>query len=548
VVYQDGLDTFTKRLQAQPALAGLPFERWGEVLRQATSWGLLTPYPQLDGYLRLQPVLGFFLRTRLSAEGNAETRHAIETAFRVFYEEFGRELQALLQSKEPKERQVGLVLTDAEYENLATALRMSLAAHETVYGPYRALFHYLQLQQEVPRRLELSQTTRQQLEAYPQEALAGRPGEDLFFVTADEARGLLELHRLPEADARYLQALDVLQRVTSFSAEEKRRQSAVIYHQLGGVANEQRRFEQAEQYLQQALVLKLEFGDRFSAAAIYHQLGIVAQEQRDFTQAKQYYQQALAIYQEFGERYEQADTYHQLGRVTEEQAQWKQALQYYLSAVDIYAVAAQNDATAQRYLGMTLRSLARLWQVSGDSNVPARVATMLGVSQMETEALLRDRLPDTAGPDILRAPSGVTPEVPDHASAGEQDETPEPPAISAPAASPQPSTHSSPAPRRMAPAHPLIARGTAAGLLLTAAFYGLALAARTFVLAMLVTGLALAAVLTVIACLDALRYRRWGWAVLILLSTLAASVFIPGLGALLYGYLGPRRLAGGAEA
>ena len=40
----------------------------------------------------------------------------------------------------------------------------------------------------------------------------------------------------------------------------------------------------------------IEFNDRYSQASTYHQLGRVAQEQRQWEQAEQYYQQALAIY------------------------------------------------------------------------------------------------------------------------------------------------------------------------------------------------------------------------------------------------------------
>jgi tetratricopeptide (TPR) repeat protein len=263
-------------------------------------------------------------------------------------------------------------------------------------------------------------------------------------------------------------------------------------------------------------------------------------------QAEQYYQQALALKLEFGDRYSAASTYHNLGRVAEEQAQWRQALQYFLSALGIYAIAAQNDATAQENLGITLRSLARLWRVSGDSNVPAHVATTLGGSQVETEALLRELLPDDVRADAPQAPFHVTTDAGGHASAGVHVGVPETPVLSAHVASAEPSVRPDPASHRKVPAHPLIARGTAAGLLIVAASYGIALTAHTLLLAVLISGLALAAVLTLIACLDALHHRRWGWAVLIVVSTLVASVFIPGLGALLYGYVGPRRPPAGA--
>ena len=100
---------------------------------------------------------------------------------------------------------------------------------------------------------------------------------------------------------------------------------AGIYHQLGIVAQEQRQWQQAEEYYQKALEIYIEFKDRYKQAGTYHQLGIVAQEQRQWQQAEEYYQKALEIYIEFEDRYSQASTYHNLGIVAQEQRKWHQA-------------------------------------------------------------------------------------------------------------------------------------------------------------------------------------------------------------------------------
>jgi hypothetical protein len=47
-------------------------------------------------------------------------------------------------------------------------------------------------------------------------------------------------------------------------------------------------------------------GDRYSCTRTYHQLGNVAQDLREYDQARDYYQQALEIKIEFGDRYSQA--------------------------------------------------------------------------------------------------------------------------------------------------------------------------------------------------------------------------------------------------
>lgn len=52
--------------------------------------------------------------------------------------------------------------------------------------------------------------------------------------------------------------------------------------------------------------------NRQRQAAVYHDLGIIAQEQRRYDEAETNYRQALDIYQEYGDQHSAADTYSQL--------------------------------------------------------------------------------------------------------------------------------------------------------------------------------------------------------------------------------------------
>src|SRR5437667_1499071 len=103
----DMLDRYTNRLKQQPVLASLPFEKWQEVLQEAVNWGLLSPDPDIPRFLRLQPVLPYFLRNRLSVSEKGEMRSAIETAFREHYDQLSNDLYKLLKSKDQQERRAG---------------------------------------------------------------------------------------------------------------------------------------------------------------------------------------------------------------------------------------------------------------------------------------------------------------------------------------------------------------------------------------------------------------------------------------------------------
>ncbi|MCP4423653.1 MAG: CHAT domain-containing protein, partial [Chloroflexi bacterium] len=172
VINADWLPQYTAQLKAQPALAGLPYEQWNEVLGEAMNWGLLTPH-EVDGYLRLQPILPYFLRQReRELEREQEERgEAVEAAFRAHYDEVGGALARLIKSKKPDERQLGQALIGLEYENLMTALKFDLTGQVDFFTPYDALFRYLDAIQDNQRRCELGEMVWSNQNNYPSKHL-----------------------------------------------------------------------------------------------------------------------------------------------------------------------------------------------------------------------------------------------------------------------------------------------------------------------------------------------------------------------------------------
>ena len=133
---------------------------------------------------------------------------------------------------------------------------------------------------------------------------------------------------------------------------------------------------------------------RYSQASTYHQLGRVAEEQRRWAEAEAHYKQALAIKVEFNDRYSQASTYHQLGVVAQEQRRWAEAEQYYRNDLEI-----SKEFEDWHGVRITIGSIARLWRASGEATIPAMVADALGVSRAEAEQLLRKALDGEEAPN-----------------------------------------------------------------------------------------------------------------------------------------------------
>jgi tetratricopeptide (TPR) repeat protein len=252
VIYQPHLAEYSEQLRAQPPLAHLPFGHWQAVLKEASDWGLLTADPDVPGFLRIQPVLPYFLRQHLAEPALASEHEAIETAFRQHYDGVAAELSQLLASKEAQERKLGQSFADREYANLATALRLALRQRVSILNPYDVLSGYLDAVHDEARGLELAEMVIEGLKGWPKEKLTDRLGLELIGMIADrDAAGhYLKLKRYPEAEAAYKRALQMVERAAPPAV---RKGSAGILHNLGVVAQEQRRWAEAEGYYKQAL-------------------------------------------------------------------------------------------------------------------------------------------------------------------------------------------------------------------------------------------------------------------------------------------------------
>ena len=282
--------------------------------------------------------------------GQAEIRSAVETAFRQHYDQLGDALYNLLRSKDPQQRQMGQLLTSLEYENLVTALNLALVAQISILNYYRTLSNYLDVTQDQRRGLELGQIVLSLLEIYPAEKLSGPLGAEFAGVIDDIAIRQLALKEYAAAEAAYQKALAIWLENRSYDADTIKKGSASIYHQLGAVAQAQRRWMQSEQYYQQALQICIEYNDRYS----------------------------------------QASTYHQLGRVAEEQ--WVQAREYFLRALKTYV-----DYNDTHDRNIVLHSLAKLWESAGDNDLPTAIAVILNATLEDTKALSNEMLDNQSG-------------------------------------------------------------------------------------------------------------------------------------------------------
>ncbi|MEU4447435.1 tetratricopeptide repeat protein [Actinosynnema sp. NPDC050801] len=329
------LDRYHELLTEDPAatLAGPPDPQAG--LRAAVTIGLAATAGGSDA--QIVPVLPYFLRHRLREQ--PDLLAATQTAHYRLYAELGNMLGRMLVSPQPDDRTAARAAVHAWYANLTAALDHALRNVLPCMPLLEPLEEYLdQIRQNNTRR-ELLDTALNALTTADRNTVHAELAQlrHLAGIVAQEQR------RFDDAENLYHQALELLLEFGN------RHSAASTYHQLGMVAQEQRRFEDAGNLYHQALELLLEFGNRHSAALTYHQLGRVAQEQQRFEDAENLYHQALELLLEFGNRHSAASTYHQLGRVAQEQQRFEDAENLYHQALELKLEFGDRHSAASTY-------------------------------------------------------------------------------------------------------------------------------------------------------------------------------------------------------
>ncbi|GBL11509.1 photosystem I assembly protein Ycf3 [Microcystis aeruginosa Sj] len=368
-IHRGVIPIYSQKLQQLEPLQGYQFDQFDAAIEEAIHWGLLSPMSEeMPRLLTIQPIFPYFLKTKLK-ELAPETQAAIWEGFKNHYRDLAGSYNNLLDSKNPQNKQWGILLCRWEYENLFNALQICLEKQESI-EIFFCLHNYFFVTNDVSSRLKLCESVCQACQTYPEQIKTGIIGGNIVGALGNLAMAYQDTKNYEQAKQTYLKVIELTQNLQGVDEQQKASILGTIYHNLGAVAQELREWEQARSYYQQAIEIKIEYGAaggtqsaRYEQARTLHNLGAVAQELREWEQARSYYQQALEIFIEYGERFSQASTLHQLGRVAQELREWEQARSYYQQAIEIKIEYGDRYSQARtlHYLGMVAGEL-REWE------------------------------------------------------------------------------------------------------------------------------------------------------------------------------------------
>ncbi|MCA2791827.1 MAG: tetratricopeptide repeat protein [Microcystis sp. M048S1] len=335
VIFRGVIRQYSQQLQQLEPLQGYQFDQFDAAIEEAIHWGLLSPMSEeMPSLLTIQPIFPYFLKTKLK-ELAPETQAAIWEGFKNHYRDLAGNYSNLLNSKNPQEKQLGILFCRWEYENLFNALQIALNQQESVLTIINCLHSYLKLTQDTQTNLKLLEFVLETFENYPPQAKQGQVAIEIIAIIVEAGSKYLQSKNYQKAKEIYQKSLELLKPISESYSQSKQSFQAITLHNLGIVAQELREWEQARSYYQQSLEIFIEYGDRYEQAKTLHNLGRVAQELREWEQARSYYQQAIEIYIEYGDRYGQANPLNNLGIVAQELREWEQARSYYQQAIGI---------------------------------------------------------------------------------------------------------------------------------------------------------------------------------------------------------------------
>jgi tetratricopeptide (TPR) repeat protein len=353
---------YTEELKKLEPFNDYDFAGFDDAIQEAINWGLLSPIDAgNDRLLSIQPVFPYFLQTRLN-QTDAGITTALANGFKNYYRELIIFYGNLFLSGIPEENQLGIFYCRQEYENIYTALQISLRRQESFINIYFCLYKYFDIINDTQGQLKIAEMVNQFLEKYPAVLIQGDLGEENMLSKHYLANAYFQLRQYGLAKASYEQKLIIIQNLQSVETQQKLIWNAVTYTQLGDVMLESKEQDEARRYYQQALVVFIKFGIKGEQSGIYHQMGRVAQDLGDWEEASRYFKQSLAIKIECGNQRGKAATLYMLGIVAQELMAWDEAIHYYQQALEVFIDFGDHHSQAKTYhqFGVVAKKIGEL--------------------------------------------------------------------------------------------------------------------------------------------------------------------------------------------
>ncbi|MEW2519704.1 tetratricopeptide repeat protein [Actinacidiphila alni] len=329
------LAAFSGNEEAPARFQGRSSAEWRELLDRAAVLGLVTSLGA--AMFRLHPALPAHLAahwTTLTPDTHAEEQTAALRALVSACASFSMWLSDQISGGDA---QLAFTLVAYQQRMLGAMLGQSLASHQwteagAIVQPLNGYWDIQGLTQDAQSWTDRIRTATETPDGTTPELDTGI-GSLWMFVTGAQANRQHAAGQLDRAENTHQAILRAL--VQQESNPHQRTNIAVAYHQLGGIAQDRGRPQEAEGWYRKSLTINEDLGNRPGMATSYHQLGMVAQRRGRLEEAEGWYRKSLTINEDLGNRPGMATSYHQLGIVAQHRGQLDEAENWYTKSLTI---------------------------------------------------------------------------------------------------------------------------------------------------------------------------------------------------------------------
>ncbi|MEU7055106.1 tetratricopeptide repeat protein, partial [Streptomyces sp. NPDC046197] len=308
---------------------------WRHLLDRAAGVGLLTPLGA--GIYRIHPALPAYLTTHWQTQALDTYRDQHTAALRALLDAHAALGNWLMQQIRSGDAQFAMALISYQERTLGSMLSYALdhsmwTQAQDIAQPLGDYWNARGLTEEARAWVDRARLVLETPDGTPPD-LDTPAGSLWLFLTGSQANRQTTQGQLDQAGRTYREILNALQQQPT--TPQQRAHLATAYHQLGMVAQDRGRLEEAEDWYRQSLTIKEDLNNRPGMATAYHQLGTVAQERGRLEEAEDWYRQSLTIDEDLRNRPGMATAYHQLGTVAQDRGRLEEAEDWYRQSLTI---------------------------------------------------------------------------------------------------------------------------------------------------------------------------------------------------------------------
>jgi len=343
------LGAFSEMPDVPVRFAGASIQAWHDILNKAAQVGLVAELGK--GMFRIHPALPAYLAAEWragDADGYSAAREAASQTLVRAYAKLGGWLFKQIRSNDA-ERAYKMI--DEQRRTLGAQLGYALdhelwAEAQAIGQPLSQYWTARGLDAEAQAWTDriLAATTHP---AGAPPRLDGAAGDIWLWITSDLAIRQRQTMRLDDAEHTYRQMLAMLH--AQPTTPQQRARVANANHNLGMIAQDRGRLDEAEDWYHKSLAIVEDLGYQPGMAMTYHQLGMVAQSRGRLGEAEDWFRKSLTIEWKLGNQPGIATSYHYLGMVAQQQGRLNEAEEWSYKSLDAHQKLENSPGMADSY-------------------------------------------------------------------------------------------------------------------------------------------------------------------------------------------------------